>query len=735
MNLRQFLIERVDMPDLRAISYDLGINFDRLRTDSKETAVDDFLSKVNQYGRSEALKASLVKRYHPNNREHSEPESRPLPEQPAVKPQSPASQTQQVTQPPPPAINQPSPAPAKHKTLLQFLNQHFNMDDLQELAFELNVEFENLPGSTKRAKARALVARMAQMKRVPELVDAVKQARPFMEPDQLIMPTDNLAERVLWEDRRVIALSATILIMIAAIAGYFIWTSLTRGETWATNEPMPEDVFGIAVAEFAVGGNLHAGPQGQEISRQIYTELEKALDAQPSLRNKVALTRVGLARNDEEARQAGTAVNADIVLWGWVPEYAEAALVHNFTFIGDEYVVHNDLILESVNLMISGPNRIQMTQLSGRTKALSRFILALLYVRSGNGPEDYQQGLTLFTEGIKELENDQTRLTELIDKATSLEERLGLEETLTALQKSLAVFYTGKGVAHAALGQPDEALASYQTALEFDDAYPRVHAVLGNYYYSLRQFEQAKASYQRALDLEPETASAWYGLGVIAYYGEQYNQALEYFDQAIKLLEDTGEDAGLAYFAQGFAYVRLDQPAKAQQSFAMVLQSEEMPDDIKETVAQQIELIDNPPPVAAATAVPQPTPAPTNELAPVPTVDTAIAAPTVPVTIDTIFGTMPIPTATLFPTPLAYPTATLFPTLAATPTAGTEAPLLPTFIATTTLFPTLLPTFPATPPPPTSTPTLFPTFPATQPPPSPTLFPTFPATATQPSPD
>lgn len=704
MNLRQFLIEQVDVRDLRAISYELGINFDRLRTDSKEKTVDNFLAKVEQYGRSSSLKATLIKRYQPASQTPPEPSL-------------PVSQAPQPT--PPPA------APARQKTLLQFLNQHFNMDDLQELAFEMNVEFENLAGSTKRAKARSLVARMVQTRRVPLLVTAMKQARPFLEPGELIMPNDNLAERVIWEDRRVIALSAVIVIMLAAIASYFIWTAVTGGETWATNEPVPEDVFGIAVAEFAVGGDLHSGPQGQETSRQIYTELEKALDAQPSLRDKVALTRIGLIRNGDEAKQGGTAVNADIVLWGWVPEYTEAALVHNFTFVGDEYAVHNDLILESVNLMVSGPSRIQMTQLTGRTKALSRFILALIYVRGGQNTEDYQQGLNLFTEGIHELENDQVRLTELIDKATNLDERLGLEETLVALQESLAVFYTGKGVAHAALGQPDEALASYQTALELDDSYPRVHAVLGNYYYSLRQFDQARDSYQRALDLEPETASALYGLGVIAYYGEEYETALRYLDQAIELLENAGEDAGLAYFARGYAYLRLAQPVEARQSFTKVLQSDEMPADIKETVARQIALIDNPPPLAAATAVPQPTPAATNAFAPAatavtavetPALDTAVVAPTISVTSQSLLGGTSLPPATLLPTPQLYPTQ---------PPTATDT-LFPTLAATATREDNLFPTFAASPPPPTATPTMFPTFLATEPAPTwtPTLFPT-----------
>jgi tetratricopeptide (TPR) repeat protein len=428
-----------------------------------------------------------------------------------------------------------------------------------------------------------------------------------------------------------------------------------------------------------------------------------------------------------EAAQIGKAVNADIVLWGWVPEFTEAALVHNFTFIGDEYVVHNDLILESVNLMISGSNRIQMTQLSGRTKALSRFILALIYVRSDNAT-DYQQGLNLFIEGIQELENDRVRLTELIDKATSLDERLGLEETLAALQESLAVFHTGKGVALAALSQPDEALASYQTALALDDSYPRVHAVLGNYYYSLRQFDQAEAAYRKALTLEPETAGAWYGLGVIYYYGEEYEQALDHLEKAIIILEAADEDASQAYFAKGYVYLRLVQMAEARQSFATVLQSPEASDEMKETVAQQIEMIDNPAPVAIATAVPQSTTPPiaTAEFIPTPTVFTAVTNPTAPATVASILGGTATLLPTLLPTIQANPTMTpmLFPTFAATATR--LATLFPTSLATpplATMTPTLFPTSLAT-----MTSTLFPTIPATQPPP--TLLPTIPATPT-----
>jgi hypothetical protein len=54
----------------------------------------------------------------------------------------------------------------------------FSSEDLQDVAFRLGVDWDNLSGDTKKAKARALVQFFAQRGALARLADAVKAARP-----------------------------------------------------------------------------------------------------------------------------------------------------------------------------------------------------------------------------------------------------------------------------------------------------------------------------------------------------------------------------------------------------------------------------------------------------------------------------------------------------------------------------------------------------------------------------
>jgi hypothetical protein len=54
----------------------------------------------------------------------------------------------------------------------------FSSEDLQDMAFRLGVDWDNLSGDTKKAKARALVQFFTQRGALARLVDGVKAARP-----------------------------------------------------------------------------------------------------------------------------------------------------------------------------------------------------------------------------------------------------------------------------------------------------------------------------------------------------------------------------------------------------------------------------------------------------------------------------------------------------------------------------------------------------------------------------
>ena len=70
-------------------------------------------------------------------------------------------------------------APGRYLTdLLTQIDGAFAVDDVRTLALGLGVDYENLPGRTRVELIRELLRRLAAEQRLPELVTAVREARP-----------------------------------------------------------------------------------------------------------------------------------------------------------------------------------------------------------------------------------------------------------------------------------------------------------------------------------------------------------------------------------------------------------------------------------------------------------------------------------------------------------------------------------------------------------------------------
>jgi formylglycine-generating enzyme required for sulfatase activity len=63
-------------------------------------------------------------------------------------------------------------------SLRDLLAQHFNLEELEQLCFDLNIEYEDVPGSTRKAKAQALVEYCLRHNRLPDLSAYCRQLRP-----------------------------------------------------------------------------------------------------------------------------------------------------------------------------------------------------------------------------------------------------------------------------------------------------------------------------------------------------------------------------------------------------------------------------------------------------------------------------------------------------------------------------------------------------------------------------
>lgn len=64
------------------------------------------------------------------------------------------------------------------RSLLEFIEQHFNLAEIADLADRLGIDIENVAGESKEARARELVEYMKRRKRLKELRELVRQLRP-----------------------------------------------------------------------------------------------------------------------------------------------------------------------------------------------------------------------------------------------------------------------------------------------------------------------------------------------------------------------------------------------------------------------------------------------------------------------------------------------------------------------------------------------------------------------------
>jgi len=71
-----------------------------------------------------------------------------------------------------------APAPVSRTKLRDILMVHFNQSALEEICFNLGVDYENLPGAEKGGKVRGLIEYFEHRSRYLELVEACRHMRP-----------------------------------------------------------------------------------------------------------------------------------------------------------------------------------------------------------------------------------------------------------------------------------------------------------------------------------------------------------------------------------------------------------------------------------------------------------------------------------------------------------------------------------------------------------------------------
>jgi tetratricopeptide (TPR) repeat protein len=135
-----------------------------------------------------------------------------------------------------------------------------------------------------------------------------------------------------------------------------------------------------------------------------------------------------------------------------------------------------------------------------------------------------------------------------------LDEAIACFQKAIALEPELANSHNNLGDALKDKGQVDQAIACYQQALALEPKFARAHYNLGVALAAKRQLDEAIAGFRKALALDPKHAKAHHRLGTALYRKGQLDEAIACYHKAIALdpkLAGAHYNLGIALSAKG----------------------------------------------------------------------------------------------------------------------------------------------------------------------------------------
>ena len=116
-----------------------------------------------------------------------------------------------------------------------------------------------------------------------------------------------------------------------------------------------------------------------------------------------------------------------------------------------------------------------------------------------------------------------------------LEQTVSLAENLAKKYPSALILYDILGAAYIGLGNANEAIASYQKALQLKPNHTDAYNNMGMVLYEQCRFNEAIESYRKTVALEPSFADAHYNLGNALKHSGQLNKAIESYKNSLAI--------------------------------------------------------------------------------------------------------------------------------------------------------------------------------------------------------
>jgi len=165
-------------------------------------------------------------------------------------------------------------------------------------------------------------------------------------------------------------------------------------------------------------------------------------------------------------------------------------------------------------------------------KAKGHFVLALDHIskeRWTDAERELETSLRLMPNRV----STRTNLCATLVKLKKFREARELIEETQAIDPLNPELNLNQGLLFSEEGRHEEALASYNRAIELKPDYAEAWSNRGVALGDLRRHEEALASYERAIELKPDYAEAWSNRGITLNDLQRHEDALASYDRAI----------------------------------------------------------------------------------------------------------------------------------------------------------------------------------------------------------
>ncbi|MBS9391665.1 MAG: tetratricopeptide repeat protein [Dolichospermum sp. LBC05a] len=147
--------------------------------------------------------------------------------------------------------------------------------------------------------------------------------------------------------------------------------------------------------------------------------------------------------------------------------------------------------------------------------------------------------------------------------------RKNYEEAISSYDKAVEFkpdyyeAWNNRGISLANLGRYEEAISSYDKAVEFKPDDHKAWNNRGNSLRNLGRYEEAISSYDKAVEFKPDYHQAWNSRGYSLHYLGRYEEAISSYDKAVEFKPDKHE----AWYNRGYSLHYLGRYEEAISSY------------------------------------------------------------------------------------------------------------------------------------------------------------------------